>query len=231
MGEPESEPIAELPAAAHAADDGRHSSARVGAPTTPAAPQLEAPEPPVPEPEPAVETAAPAAPAAQIAEPPAQAQPTQAQPAQPQRAAARNPWARNVPKELRAFRAAALSGDRANDRVFAAIRKFSRNNPTDARGHLLLAHFYMNRQWRNDVLNQYQLAYELDPTVRGAPEMLRDLLTLVAHGSVADPAGRLVRIGFGAEALPAIDRAIRALAQHGAALARMTALRAAITRS
>jgi cytochrome c-type biogenesis protein CcmH/NrfG len=136
-----------------------------------------------------------------------------------------------VPKELRSLRTAAVAGERANDRTFAYIRKFNRSNPTDARGHLLLAHFYMNRQWRNDVLKQYQAAYELDPTVRGAPEMLRDLLTLVAHGSVADDAGRLVRIGYGREALPAIERAIRALTQHDAALTRMTALRAAIAGS
>jgi serine/threonine-protein kinase len=239
-GEPESEPLGAQASAPPAADDGRHSSARVGTPTSAApplpeplalapdrahaegAPAAEAVPAAAPRAAPVPEAQPPAAPAAQPAAAPS------AQPAQPQRAPARNPWARNVPKELKALRSAAVAGERSNDRAFALIRKFNRNNPTDARGHLLLAHFYMNRMWRNDALTQYQLAYELDPTVRGAPEVLRDLLTLVAHGSVAEDAARLVRTGFGREALPAIDRAIRALAEHDAALTRMTALRAAI---
>jgi hypothetical protein len=39
----------------------------------------------------------------------------------------------------------------------------------------------------------------------------------------------LIRRAYGREALPAIDRAITALVGHGPALARMAALRAAIS--
>jgi hypothetical protein len=149
----------------------------------------------------------------------------------PSRPAARNPWARGAPKELRNLRSAAVAGERGNDRAFAHLRKYNRLNATDARGHLLLAHFYMNRSWRADVLKQYENAYAVDPTARGAPEMLRDLLKLVAHGAVADGAARLVRNAYGREALPAIDRAISALTKHDVALSRMSALRNSIAGS
>jgi eukaryotic-like serine/threonine-protein kinase len=244
-----------------AGDDGRHSSARVGAgampPGEPEPSEGEADEPvpgepragePVPgEPVPSEATPLAQAPDVEPADAPsaeaetapvavtkpAPAPVAAAAPAivEPGRPAARNPWARAVPKELRNLRNAAVAGERGNERSLAYLRKYNRANESDARGHLLLAHFYMNRSWRADVLKQYEIAYGVDPTVRGAPEMLRDLLKLVAHGAEANGAARLVRNAYGREALPAIERAIGALTKHDVALSRMTALRNSIAGS
>jgi hypothetical protein len=252
-----------------AADDGRHSSARVGAGAmppgeagphegepgepVPGAPRPGEPVPgepvpseampiaPAPNAEPAVAPSAEAETAPVAAAQPAPAPVAAAAPApvaaaapaivEPGRPAARNPWARAVPKELRNLRNAAVAGERGNERSLAYLRKYNRANESDARGHLLLAHFYMNRSWRADVLKQYEIAYGVDPTVRGAPEMLRDLLKLVAHGAEANGAARLVRNAYGREALPAIERAIGALTKHDVALSRMTALRNSIAGS
>ena len=248
-----------MPAPAAGDDDGRHSSARVSAtavppseppptlpePSTaePSTAEPSTPEPSTPEPsEPEPSEPEPSEPVANVeaVPPPAetevapavvpQAAPTPEAAVKPGRPA-RNPWARGVPKELRNLRSAAVAGERGNDRAFAQLRKYSRNNATDPRGHLLLAHFYMNRSWRADVLKQYESAYSVDPTARGAPEMLRDLLKLVAHGTEANGAARLVRNAYGREALPAIERAIGALTKHDLALSRMTALRNSIAGS
>jgi len=199
----------------------RGSSVRV---TVPAAPPP-APEAPVAAGAAAVEETAQVAvvqPNAVEPDPAAAAQ-------QPVRPPARNPWSRPAPQMLRNLRKAVLGGERGNERTVTVLRKYNRNYVKDPRGHLLLAQFYMNRDWREDALSQYAIAYDLDPTVRGAPEMLRDLLKLVAQGDVAERAAILIRRAYGREALPAIDRSITALVGHGPALARMAALRAAVS--
>ena len=78
------------------------------------------------------------------------------------------------------------------------------------------------------MLNQYSIAYQRDPSVRGAPEMLRDLIKLVVEGPAAQRAAIQIRHTYGREALSAIDRTIGQLGGNGPALARMSALRAAI---
>jgi serine/threonine-protein kinase len=191
-------------------------------------------------------SAAPVAPApeatnadAQAAEAPAPPEPaatpaTTAPSAAPQsaRPPARNPWARGTPKELRSLRKAIGAGEVGNDRTISVLRRYNQraNLPDDPLGHLLLAKLYMNRGWRSDVVKQYAAVYQLDPSARGAPDMLRDLLAVVAYGSAgSNEAGRLVRDAYGREALPAIDRAMNALRGDEPALARMATLRAAIT--
>ncbi len=149
------------------------------------------------------------------------------------RVPARNPWARAVPRALIATRKAALSGDRGSERTVNAMRRYNRDNSEDPRGHLLLALLYRNRKWRDDALKQYVIVDQLDPSARGAPEMLPELLQLFAQGDDSgDGAGRLIENAYGREALPAIDRAIAALKKQKLpdVLARMIALRAAVAR-
>jgi hypothetical protein len=213
-------------------------------PAPPAAPEPSAAPAPSSDPAPAVAAPAPAAAQAEPAPAPAAAPPvtdelTLQDPEErapdivielneAERPPARNPWAHNVPKWLAQLRRAVNTGERGNDRTVAALRKHSRQNPKDALGQLLLAQLYRNRGWRADVLNQYSIAYQRDPSVRGAPEMLRDLIKLVVEGPVAQRASILIRHTYGREALPAINRAIGQLGGNGPALARMAALRAAI---
>jgi hypothetical protein len=155
------------------------------------------------------------------------------EPAQPARVASKDPWARPVPRALNVYRKAAVAGERGNERAINALRRYNSDNPTDARGHLVLAQLYRNRNWRDDAFKQYTLAYQRDPSARGAPDMLQGLLQLVARGGRSGTgAARLIQEAYGPEALLALDRAVVALKAQNlpAVLERITKLRDAITR-
>jgi hypothetical protein len=92
--------------------------------------------------------------------------------------------------------------------MILALRAYNREQRDDPRGHLLLGQLYLNRFWRADALSQFSIALTLDPSARGAPEVLPGLLALVAQGEQAQQANRLIISRFGAEAVPAIDNAI-----------------------
>jgi TolA-binding protein len=145
------------------------------------------------------------------------------------RPAARDPWNHGTPKELRALRKLVANGGFGSDRAMAALRKYSHDYPDDPRGHLVLARLFVNRHWRADAVSQYAAAYQLDPSARGAPQMLSDLLGLVAQGSNADDAARLVQKAYGKEALAAIDRALASTRPTSAASKRLRSLRSRIT--
>jgi hypothetical protein len=147
------------------------------------------------------------------------------------RAAPRNPWARPVPRALSAVRKASLAGDRGSERAINALRRYNREHNEDPRGHLVLAALYRNRNWRDDQINQYEIAYRRDPRARGAPEMLHDLVQLVAQGDAAGTAAAALIIeAYGEEAVPALDRALSALQGDSAARARWEELRSVVAR-
>jgi hypothetical protein len=143
----------------------------------------------------------------------------------------RNPWTRPVPRDLIYGRKAALSGDRGSERLLSNLRRYNREHQEDPRGHLVLAQLYRNRKWREDALSQYLLALQRDPRSRGAPEMLRDLLQLVATGEPGGArAAETIRAAYGVEALPAIDNAIQNIPTDQAGRDRWLALRTAIAK-
>lgn len=106
-----------------------------------------------------------------------------------------------------------------------ALREYNRDQREDPRGHLLLGQLYLNRFWRADALTQFSIAIALDPSARGAPEVLTGLIALFVHGGVGPEAGRLIANRFGPEAVPAIDEAL-ATAKDPKVVARLRALRA-----
>jgi hypothetical protein len=57
-------------------------------------------------------------------------------------------------------------------------------------------------------VERYQRAYRADPTCRGDPQMLEDLLKAVTHRVAGRAAARAIRDIYGAEALPALEKAI-----------------------
>jgi hypothetical protein len=85
---------------------------------------------------------------------------------------------------------------------------FARQNPGDPRPWLLIAHAYAQLGWRSDSVERYQRAYRADPTCRGDPQMLEDLLKAVTHRVAGRSAARAIRDMYGAEALPALEQAI-----------------------
>jgi serine/threonine-protein kinase len=146
-----------------------------------------------------------------------------------QRSAARNPWRLAVPKELRALRSAVQAGGRGSDHMIASLRRYNRQHPNDVRGHLLLAGLYLNRDWRADGIAQYSIAYDIDPSSRGAPEMLSNLVGMVAHGFAVNDAEKFIEHAYRTEAIAAIDRAMRARHDDARAVSRLTGLKARLT--
>jgi cytochrome c-type biogenesis protein CcmH/NrfG len=136
----------------------------------------------------------------------------------------RDPWS-GVPEELRAMRDSIAAGSRGTKRSIEALRRFSSGNPDEVHGHLLLAGIYMNRGWSLDALDQYDLAYQKDPSSRGAPEMLNNALKLVVDDLASSDAERFIQRTFQKEAAAAIDKALRAPGLTPAAGARLKKLK------
>jgi serine/threonine-protein kinase len=143
------------------------------------------------------------------------------------RPAARNPWSRGaLPKELRDLKRAIAKGSRGSDRTVVSLRRYNKEHVMDPRGHLLLAQLYLNREWKADAINQFSIAYQRDPSSRGAPEMLRSLIACVVQGQAVSEAEKVIAGAYGIEAAPAIDRAIKANSADARVVQRLQSLRA-----
>jgi hypothetical protein len=152
--------------------------------------------PPPPTPAPPPPTAATTAPQKKPANAPAPGQ------------QARDPWQEPVPEALKPIRDRQEQGARVNEGAFGPAYAFARQNPADPRPWLLIAHDYAQRGWLSDSVERYQRAYHADPTCRGDPQMLDDLLKAVTHRIAGRAAERAIRDIYGAEALPALEKAI-----------------------
>jgi serine/threonine-protein kinase len=144
------------------------------------------------------------------------------------RVAARNPWNIEVPGSLQALRDAITKGERGSAGNLKALRSYNATNPDDVYGHLLLGGFYANRGFSLDALDQYDMAYRIDPSSRGAPEMLKHALGMVAQGIAETDAARFVERVFGREALTAIAQRAQARDTNAAAARRLKQLQARI---
>ena len=121
---------------------------------------------------------------------------------------ARDPWQEAVPEALKPIRDRLERGARLNEGALGPAYVFARQNPGDPRPWLLIAHAYAQLDWLSDSVERYQRAYRIDPTCRGAPQMLEDLLKAAAHRVAGRTAARAIRDIYGAEALPALEKAI-----------------------
>jgi serine/threonine-protein kinase len=121
---------------------------------------------------------------------------------------ARDPWQEPVPEALKPIRDKLASGERLNEGALGPAYAFARQNPTDPRPWLLIAHTYAQLDWVSNSVERYQRAFHADPTCRGDPQMLEDLLKAVTHRIAGRNAERAIRDIYGAEALPALEKAI-----------------------
>ena len=121
---------------------------------------------------------------------------------------ARDPWQEAVPEALKPIRDRLERGARLNEGALGPAYAFARQNPGDPRPWLLIAHAYAQLDWLSDSVERYQRAYRADPTCRGDPQMLEDLLKAAAHRVAGRNAARAIRDIYGAEALPALEKAI-----------------------
>jgi serine/threonine-protein kinase len=121
---------------------------------------------------------------------------------------ARDPWQEAVPDALKPIRDALERGARLNEGALAPAYAFARQNPGDPRPWLLIAHAHAQVGWMSDSVERYQRAHRADPTCRGDPQMLEDLLKAVTHRAAGRNAARAIRDIYGVEALPALEKAI-----------------------
>ena len=202
--------------------------------TPPPAPPTTKPEPPAPPPAKAVATAENEGPAdkPEPMDEPEQPKPVKQrdQSAQPNNAGqprthARNPWKDPVPTALRPFRDKINRGVHMSQKALHPLYDFAHANPGDARPWLLLGRAYAQVDWFSDAVERYVRAHHVDSTCRGDPQMLADLLKGAAHPTAGRAAARAIREIYGAEAIPALEKAMKARAGDRAAAARLTQLR------
>jgi serine/threonine-protein kinase len=226
---------------------------KAAAPAAPkAGPPIPTPSPPsLPSPSPA--PSASSAPNAPVAAPPkpapivpppkaparAETEAPAEQPEQPEqpeqqrkksRSSARNPWRAPVPRALRPIRDRIERGAHMSQRALAPVYEFAHANPGDPRPWLLLGHAYADLDWYSDSVDRYVRADRVDSTCRGDPQMLADLLKAAAHPVAARAAARAVRDIYGAEAIPAVDKAMKSSAGDRDVAARLARLRESLPR-
>ena len=137
----------------------------------------------------------------------------------------RDPWQEAVPEALKPIRDKLERGASLNEGALGPAYAFARQNPGDPRPWLLIAHAYAQLDWLSDSVERYQRAYRADPTCRGDPQMLEDLLKATAHRVAGRNAARAIRDIYGAEALPAVEKAIARGAAGGDGNERLDHLR------
>jgi serine/threonine-protein kinase len=124
------------------------------------------------------------------------------------RVPAGDPWRAGVPQALRSARALMLKNGKASEKTLNALRRYNSEHPDDPRGHLLLGGLYVNRNWFSDGVQQYELAFRLDPSARGDLHALRDLLLLASQPEdVWARAHRLLADSYGQELLRELAQA------------------------
>jgi hypothetical protein len=119
----------------------------------------------------------------------------------------RDPWFDPMPPELKRLHESAKKGALADEAKVTALLEYNRDHRDDARGYLVIGQLYLNRHWRSDCVQQWTTALQLDPGVRGAPEVLPGLLEVIEQGKAAPAARALVLNMYGTEALEAIQDA------------------------
>jgi serine/threonine-protein kinase len=213
-------------------------------PAPPSAPPA-ASRPPAPalaSPPPKVEPPAKAEPPTK-AEPPAKAEPptkmepaptpskeTQAKTERQPRSRPRNPWQAPVPRALKPIRDRLAHGARMSQKGLRPAYEYARENPGDPRPWLLLGHAYAALDWFSDSVDRYVRADQVDSTCRGDPQMLADLLDAAAHPTAGRSAARAIRDIYGAEAIPAVDKAMKRAAGDRQTTERLTRLRESLPR-
>jgi serine/threonine protein kinase len=195
-------------------------------PTTAALP----PAPPPPKPE------LPPAPPPEV-KAPAEAEAPREQPEEPKlagdgqpRSRARNPWLQPVPRELKSIRDRVSRGAHMSQKGLKPVYAFAHQNPGDPRPWLLLGHAYAQVDWYSDSVERYVRAHREDSTCRGDPQMLADLLKGAAHPTAGRAAARAIRDIYGAEAIPALEKAMERRAGEREPAARLARLRESLPR-
>ncbi len=123
---------------------------------------------------------------------------------------ARNPWldVATLPPEIVSIKARVDSGRRLGRSQLGSLRMLHRDYPNDCRPLLLHAHGYALRRWLSHALPLYIEAFELDPSCRGDPAMLDNLVEMAATETLEREAASVILQIYGSEAEDAVEAAI-----------------------
>ena len=200
------------------------------APAPKPAPKPAAPEPahkPEPAPAPVKAAESPTEPQEETDAEPEEKQPPVTK--RPSRARARNPWRAPVPRQLKSIRVQLDRGGHLSQKALRPAYEYAHQNPADARPWLLLGRAYAQLDWLSNSVDRYTKADEVDASSRGDPQMLVDLLKAAAHPATAHAAAKAITDIYGAEAIPALDKAIKST-ENDREAARLTKLRESLAR-
>lgn len=114
----------------------------------------------------------------------------------------------NLPRALRPYWARVRRGRPLSRAHHRNLRRYQQRREEDARPSLLLGHDFHRRGWLSDALTRYEAAYRLDPTSRGDPRMLRNMVRLAGTSQLGSKASDLVVEIYGEEAIEAVEGAI-----------------------
>ena len=146
------------------------------------------------------------------------------------RSPARDPWQEAVPTALEPIRDRLDRGARMSERSLRPIYLFAHQHPDDPRPWLLVGRAYAQLDWRSDSVERYLRAYRIDPGCRGDPHMLAAFLKAADHPVAGRAAAKAIGEVYGSEAIPAVDKELERRAGDRDTTARLTRLRASLTR-
>ncbi len=123
--------------------------------------------------------------------------------------AARDPFEDPLPEPMASLHAHVARGRSLSRSQVRQVRSWARENGDDVRARLLLGHSYTNERALSYALPEYEAAMARDRTARGDPEMLPDLLEMAVSNTLERRASDRIVEWYGADAVPAIDAALR----------------------
>jgi len=92
----------------------------------------------------------------------------------------------------------------------STISHYQNDHPDDPRAALLLGRIYSDEHLWGPALNEYGMAYSIDPTVRGDPHMREDVIRIARVQAEHASASALIQQAYGAEAAQMITDYIAA---------------------
>ncbi len=129
--------------------------------------------------------------------------------ASPAGVAARDPWAEPPPEPLTPFLRMVEEGHVFEDQSeLRQLFLLAREMEDDARPRLLLGHLFIAKGWVGPGIRRYELALQLDPSVRGDPRLLANVVDAAARETTHERAVQLIERNYGHEALPAVEAKI-----------------------
>jgi serine/threonine protein kinase len=121
-----------------------------------------------------------------------------------------DPWSEpGTPEALKPIYDKVSRGESTTEAEEKLLLAYARDNPRDPRADLLLGHGYANKLWRRDAITRYLRAYRIEPGARADPSMLANLLDFTSSNKQGDDACAAIEEIFSAEALQAVEKALK----------------------